>query len=63
MISRVWRGVARSTEADNYVRHLQREIFPQFSRISGFVSASISAVGEAGVSAVFSDSANVSTLG
>jgi heme-degrading monooxygenase HmoA len=41
MIFRHWRGVARVTEADNYVRHLQREIFPKLSRISGFVSASI----------------------
>jgi heme-degrading monooxygenase HmoA len=41
MISRVWRAVARTTEADPYVRHLKREIFPKFSRISGFVSASV----------------------
>jgi heme-degrading monooxygenase HmoA len=33
--------VARAAEADNYVRHLQRETFPQLSRIPGFVSASI----------------------
>src|SRR5262245_27853311 len=41
MISRHWRGVARASEADHYVRHLQRETFPQLARISGFVSASI----------------------
>ena len=41
MISRHWRGVARASEAEHYVRHLQREIFPKFTRISGFVSASI----------------------
>ena len=41
MISRHWRGVARASEAEHYVRHLQREIFPKFSRIAGFVSASI----------------------
>jgi hypothetical protein len=41
MISRHWRGVAKSTEADHYIRHLQREIFPRLARISGFLSASI----------------------
>ena len=41
MISRNWRGVARAEEADNYVRHLQNETFPQLSLIPGFVSASI----------------------
>jgi heme-degrading monooxygenase HmoA len=41
MISRHWRGVARLAEADSYVRHLQHDTFPQLSRISGFVSASI----------------------
>ena len=41
MISRNWRGLARAEEADNYVRHLQNETFPQLSRIPGFVSASI----------------------
>jgi heme-degrading monooxygenase HmoA len=41
MISRHWRGVARVAEADNYVRHLQHDTFPQLSRILGFVSASI----------------------
>src|SRR5262249_39843910 len=32
MISRHWRGVARAVEADNYVRHLQQDTFPQLSR-------------------------------
>lgn len=41
MISRNWRGIARLEEADNYVRHLQRETFPELSRIAGFISASI----------------------
>ena len=41
MISRTWRGVARAAEADNYIHHLQNDTFPQLSRISGFVSASI----------------------
>jgi heme-degrading monooxygenase HmoA len=41
MILRTWRGVARPDEADNYIRHLKEETFPQLSRISGFVSASI----------------------
>ena len=41
MISRNWRGVARAEEADNYIRHLRNDTFPQLSRIAGFVSASI----------------------
>jgi heme-degrading monooxygenase HmoA len=41
MISRKWRGVARTEEAENYIRHLQSETIPQLSRISGFVSALI----------------------
>ena len=41
MISRHWRGVARAAEADHYVQHLQRDTFPELSRISGFVAASI----------------------
>ena len=41
MISRTWRGIARPEQADDYVRHLQLETFPELSRIPGFVSASI----------------------
>lgn len=41
MISRRWRALAKSEEADNYVRHLQNDTFPQLSQIPGFVSASI----------------------
>ena len=41
MISRHWRGVTRVTEADNYVGHLEHHIFPQFARMTGFVSASV----------------------
>src|SRR5262245_41516748 len=41
MISRHWRGLAKSTQADEYVAHLRIETFPQLSIISGFVNASI----------------------
>jgi heme-degrading monooxygenase HmoA len=41
MISRQWRGIARSADADRYVSHLKNELFPQLSRLRGFVSASI----------------------
>ena len=41
MISRNWRGVVRSEEAGNYIRHLQEETFPRLAGIDGFVSASI----------------------
>ncbi len=41
MISRQWRGVARSTHADAYVRHLRTETFPLLSKIPGFIEAAI----------------------
>lgn len=41
MISRQWRGVAKSSEADNYVAHLRSETFPQLFRIPGFIGASM----------------------
>ena len=41
MISRQWRGLAKSTLADEYVAHLRTETFPQLSNIPGFVDASI----------------------
>ena len=39
MISRHWRGLAKSTHADEYVGHLRAETFQQLSNIPGFVSA------------------------
>jgi heme-degrading monooxygenase HmoA len=41
VISRQWRGLAKSSEANNYVRHLRSETFPELSKLAGFVSASI----------------------
>src|ERR1700733_2719986 len=41
MISRQWRGVARSERAQDYIRHLRTETFPALRKISGFVDASI----------------------
>jgi len=41
VIARVWRGVARTEEADAYVRHLQNDTFPALARIPGFVDAAI----------------------
>ena len=41
MISRQWRGLAKSSHADKYVEHLRQETFPKLNEISGFVSASI----------------------
>jgi len=41
MISRHWRGLAKSMHADEYVEHLRNETFPQLSNIPGFVNASI----------------------
>jgi len=41
MISRHWRGIAKSEEADHYLHHLRNNIFPQLARIEGFIKASI----------------------
>ena len=41
MISRQWRGLARPSEAQNYVAHLRAETFPELRELSGFISASI----------------------
>ncbi|MCI0708984.1 MAG: antibiotic biosynthesis monooxygenase [Chloroflexi bacterium] len=41
MISRHWKGIAKPEEADNYIRHLRRDTFPQLSTIEGFINATI----------------------
>jgi heme-degrading monooxygenase HmoA len=41
MIARIWRGLVKTEEAEDYIRHLQNDTVPQLSRIPGFVSASI----------------------
>lgn len=41
VISRHWRGIAKKSDADAYVSHLEAETFPQLAGIAGFVSASI----------------------
>lgn len=41
MISRHWRGLAKSSRADEYVEHLRTETFPQLAKIPGFIRASI----------------------
>lgn len=41
MISRHWKGVAKSEEANSYIEHLRRETFPKLSKIDGFIDASI----------------------
>lgn len=41
MISRQWRGLARSEMAAAYQEHLQLETFPAIRKIDGFVDASI----------------------
>lgn len=41
MIERHWKGIAKTGEADNYVRHLMTETFPAVSKLKGFVRASI----------------------
>jgi heme-degrading monooxygenase HmoA len=41
VISRHWRGLAKSSEAHSYVNHLRNETFPALREIPGFVDASI----------------------
>jgi heme-degrading monooxygenase HmoA len=41
MISRHWKGIAKTGEADNYIEHLRTDTFPKLSEINGFISASI----------------------
>jgi heme-degrading monooxygenase HmoA len=41
MISRQWRGVARTAQAQDYVEHLRTDTFPQLRKLPGFVDASI----------------------
>jgi heme-degrading monooxygenase HmoA len=41
MISRQWRGLAKSALAEAYVEHLKTETFPAIRKLEGFVSASI----------------------
>jgi heme-degrading monooxygenase HmoA len=41
MISRHWRGIARTEAADRYVAHLRGDTFPQLAKLGGFVDAAI----------------------
>jgi heme-degrading monooxygenase HmoA len=41
MISRQWRGLARSDRAAAYEEHLRTETFPALQNIEGFVDAAI----------------------
>jgi antibiotic biosynthesis monooxygenase (ABM) superfamily enzyme len=41
VISRQWRGLAQSNQAQKYVKHLRTETFPALRKLPGFVDASI----------------------
>jgi hypothetical protein len=41
MISRHWKGIAKSGKADSYIDHLKNDTFPKLREIDGFVNASI----------------------
>lgn len=41
MISRQWAGVFKAEHTEEYMKHLQKELFPKLSSISGFKGASI----------------------
>ena len=41
MISRQWRGLAKTARAQDYVEHLRTDTFPRLRELPGFVDASI----------------------
>ena len=41
MISRQWRGLAHPNRAQDYIKHLRTETFPELRKIPGFLDASI----------------------
>jgi antibiotic biosynthesis monooxygenase (ABM) superfamily enzyme len=41
MISRHWTAIARPGQAERYVEHLRREIWPMLGAIPGFVRATV----------------------
>jgi heme-degrading monooxygenase HmoA len=41
MISRQWKGIAKSSDAQRYISHLREDTFPKLANIEGFISASI----------------------
>ncbi len=41
MISRHWKGIARPGQAERYVDHLRRDVFPKLVAIPGFVRTTI----------------------
>lgn len=41
MISRHWKGVARTERAEEYIEHLRTDTLPALAKIPGFVRASI----------------------
>jgi len=41
VISRQWKGIAKSSDAQRYINHLREDTFPTLATIEGFVSASI----------------------
>ena len=41
MISRHWRGLAKSTHAERYLEHLREETLPILRKIPGFLAATI----------------------
>ena len=39
MIARIWKGIALTAKAKNYVDHLQRSVLPELYQIEGFRGA------------------------
>lgn len=41
MVIREWKGVVKRESANNYIKHLLQETFPQLSLVKGFIKARI----------------------
>ena len=39
MIARVWKGVALTEKANDYLEHLQHSVFPELTQIEGYQGA------------------------
>ncbi len=39
MIARVWRGIARTERANDYLEHFRRSVLPELNRLEGFKGA------------------------
>jgi heme-degrading monooxygenase HmoA len=41
VIERVWRGIAKTEQAAQYLQHLEQETFPKIRRLKGYINARV----------------------